>query len=592
MSTKKRINASQRTIALCYVRLSFTRDDDDTNSPDRQRANIQAVCDKYGWTPEWYEDVGGHRSGRSEKNRPQWLALKARLGDPDVIALVANDLSRLHRKGWRVGDLIEYLNEHNVNLVLAAPGREIDTTTNTGRMFLQFGAIVDEYYAEDIAQRARDSVAYRKAKGISIGLPPFGAVRNSEGYLMPTSEGAWLLPNGSFIAGVAGQETTRPIDGAIWRGYYDAAHYILQLYAEGNLGLEKISYKLNNEGWAYRDREGQPRPLERDDIRRVVANWAEYGGLLGKKSGKDRPAYEKINVDEIVFREERAIFPIPLLRKVAQVRQDRSVKPSGHGVNINTRYFALASIMYCAHCERLAVEQNNPKSRTTLTGFGGNGVLRYRHRQGVRCGCENRSVRCEIVEADFTRLIKLLTIKQDAVNLMLDLAIQADKTARIGKNEKDLEQEKQEAIAVCHRRIEAAVNLYGDGRIERAEYLRRVEANEREIAHWEARTTDTEKLSVELAMCIEAVERISRLWTISSDEDRQALTRSLFSEIIYDLDQQRIVSFKLKAWADRYIILREALYETEDQEPRQPKSDPTYTDVSENSLWGIRCLTY
>src|SRR5688572_12856181 len=128
-----------RNVALCYIRQSFTRtgEPDDLNSPERQRSNIQAVCDKNGWTPEWYEDVGGHRSGRSEKNRRQWLALTSRLRDPDVVALGANDLARLHRKGWRVGDLVEFLTENDVNLVLAAPGRDVDTSTLKGRMFLQ-----------------------------------------------------------------------------------------------------------------------------------------------------------------------------------------------------------------------------------------------------------------------------------------------------------------------------------------------------------------------------------------------------------------------------------------------------------------------
>lgn len=32
-------------IALCYVRLSWTKDETDANSPERQRANIQLVCD-------------------------------------------------------------------------------------------------------------------------------------------------------------------------------------------------------------------------------------------------------------------------------------------------------------------------------------------------------------------------------------------------------------------------------------------------------------------------------------------------------------------------------------------------------------------
>jgi len=105
----KRVTSVQRTVALCYIRQSFTRDSDDTNSPDRQRSNIQAVCDAKGWTPEWYHDMEGHKSGTREDNRPGWLALKSRLHDVDVLALVANDLSRLHRKSWRMGFLMETL---------------------------------------------------------------------------------------------------------------------------------------------------------------------------------------------------------------------------------------------------------------------------------------------------------------------------------------------------------------------------------------------------------------------------------------------------------------------------------------------------
>lgn len=148
MSNNKTFKASGRKVALCYVRQSYTRDDDDKNSPERQRANVEAFVERKGWIPEWYEDVGGHKSARKEANRPEWLALKARLTDPDVVALVANDLSRLHRKGWRVGDLVDHLEKNGVALVLAAPGREVDTSTAMGRLFIQFTAIIDEYYAE------------------------------------------------------------------------------------------------------------------------------------------------------------------------------------------------------------------------------------------------------------------------------------------------------------------------------------------------------------------------------------------------------------------------------------------------------------
>lgn len=564
----------ERRTALCYVRLSFTRDADDSNSPERQKANIQAVCDKYGWIPEWYEDVGGHRSGRSEKNRPQWLALKARIGDPDVIALVANDLSRLHRKGWRIGDLIEFLEQHDVNLVLAAPGRDVDTTTLKGKMFLQFGAIIDEFYAEDISQRAKDSIAYRKAQGQTIGMPPFGTMRGEDGFLHPSLEGAWLLTNGTFVKGEADKS---PEDGAVWRGYYKVAEYILILYATGEYGLEKVAYTLNHEGYPFRDRTGVPRSVNREDIRRVVSNWKEYGGLVTERKAKERPAYKEVDVDEIVFQPDRAVFPIALLREVAQVRQTRTVKPVDRGENIETRFYPLAGITYCAHCDQLAREQKNVRLRSTLSGLAGNGVLRYRHKPGVVCGASNKSVRRELIEKDFSRLINLLYLKPEAQAMMIELAIQADRARGTHKQEEDLEKQKLEAITLCRRRIDAAMHLYMDGDIEREEYLRIRETNEREIAHWQARTSETEQFATELAMCIEFTDKLNRLWSTNSDEDKQGMVRGMFTSITYDLDTRRIVDFKLKAWADRWLAMRSALY----TEPKTPETgvQGVYTDM-------------
>ena len=135
-------------------------------------------------------DADGHKTGTKEKNRPGWLAVKARLGDPDVVALVANDLSRLHRKGWRIGDLLDFVDEYGVKLVLAAPGKQMDFSTPQGRIVAQVGALFDEWYAIDISQRSRDMIAHRKRDGKTVGLPPFGTVRGEDGYLKPSPLGA------------------------------------------------------------------------------------------------------------------------------------------------------------------------------------------------------------------------------------------------------------------------------------------------------------------------------------------------------------------------------------------------------------------
>jgi DNA invertase Pin-like site-specific DNA recombinase len=86
------------------------------DSPERQRANIEGVLRAKGYIPEWYTDAEGHKSGTKEHNRPGWLSLQQRLKDPDVAAVIANDLARLHRKGWRVGRLIDMLEERGVFL--------------------------------------------------------------------------------------------------------------------------------------------------------------------------------------------------------------------------------------------------------------------------------------------------------------------------------------------------------------------------------------------------------------------------------------------------------------------------------------------
>ena len=102
--------------------------------------------------------------------------------------------------------------------------------------------------------------------------------------------------------------------------------------------------------------------------------------------------------------------------------------------------------------------------------------------------------------------------------------------------------------------------MYEDGDITREEYVWRKEQNEREIAHWEARTTETERIALELTLCFEALDRIANEWANSDDGERQEMVRSLFTDILYDLDVQRIVDFRLKLWADQFLVLRAALY--------------------------------
>jgi DNA invertase Pin-like site-specific DNA recombinase len=573
MSDKRKLKSQQRNTALCYIRQSWTRTPDDKDSPERQQANIQVICDANGWKPEWFMDAEGHKTGTKVSNRPGWLALEARLSDPDVVALVANDLARLHRKGWRIGNLLDFVDEHDVKLILAAPGKQMDFSTPQGRALAQMSAIFDEWYAIDISQRAKDMIAHRKRNGKSVGLPPFGTVRNEEGYLIPSRYGAWLLPNGKFARGV---QEEAPDAGALWRGYYDAAYRVLTLYVKNAMGIDAIAYQMQTEGWAFRDRDGEPAPFEGDDVRRIVANWAEYGGYVFAHRARERHPHD-YDLDTITLIEERAVFPVELLYKVGAIRRQRTIRRVGsYGLTPKAYPYPLQGLVYCAHCEQQAREQNNAKRRSRLGGHTSNDgkVHRYRHKAGAKCGCANRSVKVEVLEADFARLLQLLTVETSHLDLMTELGIQLSNLGQ-PSDALDLEAQKRAAIATCKRRIDAAIVLFGEGRIDKEEYHRRLEQNEREIAHWEARTTETEKIGLELAICVEAVDKIAKLWEANDDEDKQGLVRSLFHYIVYDLDAQRIVDFRLKPWADRFITLRGRLYEEESGE------DTTATSTTE-----------
>ena len=549
--------SASRTVALCYVRLSFTKDANDLTSPERQKANLLRACEKHGWTPEWYEDVQGHKSATREHNRPAWEALKTRLKDPDVAALVVNEQSRAMRNAWRAIKLFEELPAYGVVLHLAALDRTIDITTPDGRMSAYIQAFLDDLYALDAKRRSLDSIRYRKERDITIGIPPFGTVRGDKGHLVKSSQGAWLLPDGRFEPGTADHQ---PHPEALWRGYADCAARILTLYKDNQHGYGWIADELNRSGWSFRDRWGKPRPFTLDDVRRVVSNWREYAGLVTPgKVGKarDRIASKIENPTAMLHDTGRAVFPMELLADVARVQEHRSIVTRPAGSVSQSHIFPLSFVTYCAHCDEMARSQDNPRLRARITGHNKNGELRYRHADHYQCGGKRRSLPAHVIEGDFARLIDALEVHPDAVQLMAELAVQS----RFGgaNDEDDLIEQKRVATGKHRRALKNNLILFQSGEIDQAEYYRQKDYHERQIAHWEAQTTDRQQIALELMTTLEMVKRLKQFWDVTEGEDRRLLAHSLFEEIVYDLDRQRIVDFKLLSWAEPFLVMRAAL---------------------------------
>lgn len=539
MNQTKDTKIAKRNVALCYIRLSLTRDESDLDSPERQRANILAVCQKHGWLPEWYEDTDGHRSGTKEKNRPGWLSLKARLSDPDVAAVVANDLARLHRKGWRVGSLLDFLDEHGVGLVLAAPGRDFDFTGPQGRMLIMIIAMMDEWYALDTSQRQKDSIRYRRSRGIPVGRIPFGTIRGSDGYLKRSPFGVWLMPDSSVIEGT---QANCPTEGATFRGYFEATVVIMRLYAENRYGRRKIAALINAEGYWFRDHTGQPRQFDDECVRAITANWPAYGGisLPGKATGRKAT---DLTPQQVKLDPERAVVDIELCYRVAQVRLER-YREKQHTVQLQSYVYPLVGIAYCAHCAQL-------DQHSKLQGYEAyRAHPRYRHGdQKQRCASKNRSVKAEILDGEFARLVESLVVKPEVASEMAEAFYKANKA----RNTEDRRAEILAEINLCKQRIKNAEVLFLQARLDQEALNRHIVENEDEIARLQVELSESSQIREMIELSIQMLSEIGGKWEQAVNEEKQAFAQSLFSEIIFDLDIHQIVGFKLKPWVEPFL---------------------------------------
>jgi hypothetical protein len=280
--------------------------------------------------------------------------------------------------------------------------------------------------------------------------------------------------------------------------------------------------------------------------------------LIGDGRAKERIANAIENPTGVLYDTGRAVFDLDLLAAVARTQEARSVTTRPTGSVAQPHVFPLSFLLYCAACDHEATEQGNPKLRARITGHNKNGLLRYRHADGRRCRSTRKSILAETVETDFARLIEVMEVHPDSVELMAELAVQM----QLGQVEDESQREEQKRMAIAKHRRALKNNLivFQTGDIEAEEYFRQKDYHERQIAYWEAQTSDRQRITLELTTTLEMIGRLKQFWAISGGEDRRMLAHSLFDEIVYDLDAQRIVDFKLKRWAEPFLVLRAALY--------------------------------
>ncbi len=471
-----------RDVALIYVRRSMVRYDEDRASPESQLANCLAVCEQKGWTTEVYEDAEGHRSGRSEKGRLAWQRLKAQLSRPEVVAVVVNSLDRASRSPRDFFVFLDLLQKHDVELV--SVHEQFDITTPIGKAFLAILMVVASLESDLASQRVTDSIRHRRAKGVHVGIPPFG-YRRVGGHLVASDDA--------------------PV-----------VQLLMNLYATGTYSYPQLSAELNRRGFRFRDRYGA-KPFSKVSVRSVVENATLYSGRL--PVGRQRQG----SYSQIFDGDHEPLIGGDLAARVDATRHRRT-KGSGHGAS---RVYLLSGLVYCHDCE----------ARLWGRARRDRGVNTYRHR-GRSCLERGGSFEAEDLEGQAVALLYDLALPDQLQERVRELVRE-----RIESEPRNAEL--LEALEALRARLVRLKEMRLEGEVSRGDYLERKAGITAARAQLEARLGLG---SYEPDSALRRVTDLGRLVGEGTPSLRRAVLRSVFERVEVDAESGRIAKVVPRPW--------------------------------------------
>lgn len=411
-----------RTTALIYVRKSQVKSGGAAPaSPELQEQACRAAAAPHHWMVEVHVDAEGHRSGKTA-NRPGWQAVRARLADPEVAALIVHSHDRAFRNLRALLEMADECQRLGVRLVLVK--EQLDVTTAQGRFMLSLLGSFGEFESNIASERRVETIEHlRRERGRHYGLAPFGTERrphNGDRALFPSAR---IQPRGTDHA-------------ALVRLY--------EIYVAQGLSNRRIAVQLNAEGWHYRDRYGRLRPWSADDVRRALASHWLYSGLVTI----GRAYRDKI---EFIRGNHAPILPDALTAAVA-ARLASFAPRRGRGKRA-PRVYPLTGLLFCAGCG------------ARLRGGLENGNRRYVHPLPCAAGWQNsrlsNALDAQVQEHIATRSIPPELMARHQADVIAALA------AEQGATSPEAERQRLEQM------VARLQELYVDGEMERADYDRR-----------------------------------------------------------------------------------------------------------------------
>lgn len=154
--------------AFGYIRVSTEGQAHEGVSLEAQESRIRAWCELNGYTlGAIHTDAG--ISGKN-MNRPGLQKAIAACGQGD--AFIVYSLSRLTRSTKDALQISEQLEKSGVDLI--SLNEHIDTTTPFGKAFYRIIAALNELERDQLSERTKEALAFKKSQGERLGAPRYG----------------------------------------------------------------------------------------------------------------------------------------------------------------------------------------------------------------------------------------------------------------------------------------------------------------------------------------------------------------------------------------------------------------------------------
>jgi site-specific DNA recombinase len=174
-----------------YVRVSTDEQASSGVSLAAQAEKIRAYCSLYDI--ELLEIVEDPGASAKTIDRPGLQRVLATLRKGEAQGLVVAKLDRLTRS---VADMAALIDSHfgeRAGRSLFSVADAIDTRTASGRMVLNILVSVSQWEREAIAERTRDALRHKRAKGEVFNHPPLGYERQGKNLVSVESEQAAVI---------------------------------------------------------------------------------------------------------------------------------------------------------------------------------------------------------------------------------------------------------------------------------------------------------------------------------------------------------------------------------------------------------------